>query len=236
MTGKTYIETFDHGPGGWLGWISNAEGAARLESRDGVVISRGPWWIDYNHAPPGGGYLHLPFWLPTGEAVASSEAYLELSSPNRFAEGQFPTDFTNARMTLRLKGEIALRGAKLLVLVQAKVGDHAINHVLMAQPFEVTPDWSEQTITLVSDPQQWKCMGSRHDRMDHYGWGEIADVLRDVNGDIILVLHPLDVVPAAPIDGDPHLLKAGEDYAVDLTRLPSGHITLDEVWIEFAVD
>ena len=43
---------------------------------------------------------------------------------------------------------------------------------------------------------------------------KLQDFLRDVNGDIILVLHPLDVVPAAPIDGDPHLLKAGEDNKI----------------------
>ena len=103
----------------------------------------------------------------------------------------------------------------------------------MGQPFAITEDWSEQTITLDPDPEQWKCMGSRHDRTDFYGWGDISDVLRDLNDDIIFVLHPLDVVPAEPIDGDPHRLKAGEDYQVDRSRLPAGYVMLDEVRIEF---
>ena len=36
---------FDDGPGGWLGWISNAEGALRLETQQSAVVSRSPWWI-----------------------------------------------------------------------------------------------------------------------------------------------------------------------------------------------
>ena len=53
MTRKCYIEDFDRGPGGWWGWISNAQGPRPLEHAPGMVISRSPWWIDYNHAPPG---------------------------------------------------------------------------------------------------------------------------------------------------------------------------------------
>ena len=48
-----YTETFDNGPGGWYGWISNAAGPKPLEIKDSCAISRSPWWIDYNHAPPG---------------------------------------------------------------------------------------------------------------------------------------------------------------------------------------
>ena len=60
-----YHESFDHGPGGWFGWASNAIGPKELETRDGVLISRSPWWIDYNHAPPGAGYMHLIAMLLT---------------------------------------------------------------------------------------------------------------------------------------------------------------------------
>jgi hypothetical protein len=136
-------------------------------------------------------------------------------------------------VTARLKGKLDARGAQLVLLAQSRVGCININYVLTGQPFAVTEDWSEQTITLDPDPEQWKCMGSRHDRTDFYGWGDIADVLRDLDDDIILVLHPLDVVPAEPIDGNPHRLKAGEDYKVDRSRLPAGYVMLDEVRIEF---
>jgi hypothetical protein len=196
-----------------------------------VAVSRSPWWIDYNHAPPGGGYLHLLFCLYTTAGYANS--YEAIGGPNRFVQGGFPTGFTGARVTARLKGQLDARGAQLVLLAQSRVGSININHVLMGQPFAVTEDWTEQNITLDPDPEQWKCMGSRHDRTDFYGWGDIADVLRDLNDDIIFVLHPLDIVPAEPTDGNPHRLKAGEDYEVDRSRLPAGHVMLDEVRIEF---
>ena len=232
MPGKTYIETFEDGPGGWLGWDGN--GAQRLEIIDGAAVSRGPWWVDSNHAPPGGGYLHLLYCLYTHPKFSNMESHLAAGGGNRFVDAGFPTDFTHAKMTLRLKGEMDWKGSSLVLLAQAGVGDIYVNSVLMAQSFDVTSNWSEQTISLDPDPQQWKCLGSRHDRTDTYGWGEIGDVLRDLNCDIILVLHPLDVVPAEPIDGDPHRLRAGAEYEIDGARLPAGHVWLDEVRIEFA--
>ena len=224
--GRTYVETFDDGAGGWVGWF---HGLTALETRPGVVVSSSPWWIDANHAPPGGGYLHLLFALYPSRHHNTLEGGV-----NRFVEGGFPTDFTNARMTLRLRGELDTKGTNLVLLAQARVGDRALNHVLTAQPFEVTPDWTEQTITLAPDNDQWLCLGSRHDRMDSYGWGDVADVLGDINGDIILVLHPVDAAPAGPIDHDQHYLYAGRDYEADASRLPSGYVELDEVRIEFA--
>ena len=225
--GRTYVETFDDGAGGWVSWGS--QGLSALETRPGAVVSRGPWWIDANHAPPGGGYLHLLFALyPTRPHMPPP-----VGEVNRFVEGGFPSDFTNARMTLRLRGELDTKGTNLVLLAQAHVGDRALNHVLTAQPFEVTRDWTEQTITLAPDDDQWLCLGSRHDRMDTYGWGDIADVLRDINGDIILVLHPVDVAPAGPIDHDQHYLSAGKDYEADASRLPSGYVEMGEVRIEF---
>ena len=61
----TYLETFDSDPGGWFGWISNTQGPRPLEIRQSCAISQSPWWIDYNHAPPGAGYLHLLYMLFT---------------------------------------------------------------------------------------------------------------------------------------------------------------------------
>jgi hypothetical protein len=227
MARRTYVETFDDGPGGWVGWSA---GVTPLETTKGAVVSRSPWWIDANHAPPGGGYLHLLFVLYT----KAQRTAKEIGGANRFVEGGYQTDFTNAKMTLRLRGDLDAKGTSLVLLAQARVGDRSINHVLNAQPFDVTREWSEQAISLAPDPEQWLCLGSRHDRTGSYGWGDVADVLRDLNLDIILVLHPVDVAPAAPIEHDPHFLYAGRDYYADQSRLPSGHVELDEVRIEFA--
>jgi hypothetical protein len=233
---RTYIETFDNGPGGWIDCIGNGDnGVRRPDLQDGALVSTSPWWVDYNHAPPGAGYLHLLGALHTTQGPNFPATFLEAGGPNRFVEGGFPTDFTNARLTLRLRGEVDLRGAQMLFLMQAKVGDLVVGHLLTGQPFEVTPEWSEQTVTLSPDPAQWTCLGVRHDRTETYGRGDVEPVLRDLNCDILFVLHPLDVVPLEPVE-NPHLLKAGEEFPVDRSRLPQGYIAIDEIRIEFTAD
>jgi hypothetical protein len=85
-----------------------------------------------------------------------------------------------------------------------------------------------------SDAAQWTALGSRHDRISTYGDADIREALRDVNLDIILVLFPLDIAPADAGVADPHRLRAGEDYALDTSRLPQGVVMLDTIGIEFA--
>jgi hypothetical protein len=225
-----YSETFDDGPGGWFGWISNAAGPKPLEIRDGYALSRSPWWIDYNHAPPGAGYLHLLFMLNTRSRA--SEHQREVEGENRFRD-RFPTDFTDARITLRLKGELEAKGAQLTLLCQAVQNGICAGWLLVGQPFDVTTDWSEQTVTATADPAQWVCLGARHDRADFYGEIPLEMVLRDVNTNILLVLHPLTIAPMGQIADDPHRLRPEKDYPVWRSRLPEGYVLLDEVQIEF---
>lgn len=227
-----YVETFDEGPGGWYGWISNSAGPARLEIADSYAISRSPWWIDYNHAPPGAGYMHLLYMLNT--AGKAGEHQREVEGANRFIEGGFPTDFSGARITLRLQGEVEAKGAELMLLCQGQQAGITSGWLLTSQPFRITPEWSEQTVTAVSDPTQWKSLGSRHDRTDFYGEIPLETILKDVNVDILLVLHPLRIEPMGPIDGDLHRLRPGKDYPVWRSRLPEGYVLLDEVQIAFA--
>ncbi len=64
--------------------------------------------------------------------------------------------------------------------------------------------------------------------------GNIGPVLENLNCDIILILHPLDVVALEPLKGDLHRQRAEKEYEVDRSCLPSGRVPLDEVHIEFA--
>lgn len=229
---RTYVETFDDGPGGWFSWIDNARGPKQLEVRDSCIVSQSPWWIDYNHAPPGAGYLHLLYMLLT--RGAQSEHQREVSGPNHYVEGGYGNDYRGARVTLRHKGELVSRGARLCLLCQAVQRGICSGWLLTGQPFEVTPDWSVQTVAVLPDERQWTCLGGRHDRRDFYGRLELADVLADVNTNILLVLFPLEIAPMGPLDGDPHRLRPEKDYAVWRSRLPEGYVLLDEVRIEFA--
>lgn len=228
-----YLETFDQGPGGWLGWCVNGPGLNRLPIRDSATVSCGPWWIDANHAPPGAGYLHLLYVLHTAPIHDPTGRIPVCGGRNRFIEGGYSRNLTNAEITVRVRGEVELRGAQMVLLVQAELPHTTVNQVLTGQPIQITSDWTEQTLHLTPDPEQWRCMGARHNLHNVYGCDDIDKVLKDVNLDIIFVLFPLDVVPLGPISDDPHRLLAAVDYPVDPSRLPEGCVWLDQVEIRY---
>lgn len=232
MSIQTYRETFDDGPGGWFGWENNAAGAKRLEVGAGFVGSRSPWWIDYNHAPPGAGYMHLLFALNT--TGVATEHTLELAGRNRFIDSGHGTNFTNAKISLRMKGEVHARGAKMILLCQGAHDGICAGWSLTGQPFEITENWSMQTITAAPDESLWTAMGTRHDRTESYGRAALQTALADVNANIILVLFPLTIEPMGPLEGDRHILRPDKDYPVWRSSLPEGYVMLDEVRIEFA--
>jgi len=227
-----YEETFDDGPGGWFGFVDNFNGEKPLQVRDGVAASFSPWWVDYNHAPPtGAGYLQLLMGLNTRGPF--TERVSEITGPNSFVSGKFPTDFVNARLTFRIRGEVERRGAELLLLVQGRVGDICSGWLLVGQPIRVTKEWSDQTVTAVLDPQQWKCLGTRPDRADMYGTIALESILRNVNVNLYLVTYPVNAVPMGPVDGDPQRLRAGRDYPLWQCKLPEGYVMLDTFRVEF---
>ena len=181
--------------------------------------------------PPGAGYMHLLFMLLT--SGSPSEHQREVAGENRFVRGGFGTDFTNAEITLRLKGDLLARDTQLLLLCQGVHHGICTGWLLTGQPITVTSDWSEQRITAVADESAWMCLGSRHDRSDYYGRTPLKTVLSDVNADILFVLFPLDVAPMGPIGDAPHRLRPERDYPVWRSRLPEGYVMLDEIRIQF---
>lgn len=233
-----YREDFDNGPGGWLLWLGGGGGPLPTDIRDGALVSRSPWGVDFNHAPPGAGYLFLLFCLPTMREVPAwyAQRLEPFAGKPRFVLGDHPRDFTDARITVRLRGEVDLKGAQLVLLIQGDVGPIRTNWVLHAQPLTVTRAWSEQTLTIAPDEKQWTCLGVRATGADSdcYGTAPLVDCLRDININIVFGLFPLDVRPFYNIDGDPHVLRAGKDYAVNRLFLPTGEVWLDSVRIDFA--
>lgn len=242
-----YVETFDDGPGGWV-----ANRHEPLPVWDGAATCYGPWYVDANHAPPGAGYLHMLMWIHTKAAYVTA-----VGGQNRFVLENKSRDFTNAKLTVRLRGELSLEGvkvhpfstpewapkgdeadllgAKLCLLVQTEGPGHTHpypNIILTGQPLRVTRDWSEQTLTLTTDPAQWTQCGVRHDLTHRYGPGDIAAMLADVSIDLIFVLFPLKVVPVGPVE-DLHRQWADRDYRVDPRYLPRGLVMFDTVRIDY---
>jgi hypothetical protein len=158
------------------------------------------------------------------------EAYMDAGGRNPFVEEGLATDFTDATIGVRLKGELETRGAHLVLLVQGHAAGLTSGWVLTGQPLRVTPEWTEQTVTLRPDPELWTCLGSRHDRTKSYGKIDLPIVLHDVLN-ILFILFPLTVIPMGPIKGAPHILRAGKDYPVWQCRLPEGYVMMDEVRI-----
>ena len=235
-----YVETFDQGPGGWV-----ANRNDPLPVWDGVAYCFGPWFVDPNHAPPGAGYLHLLMFLVT------TGKWIRPDHPgNAFVAGHKSTDLRNAVLTLRLRGlfdeparagaaknrrpgevPMGLQGSQLVLLAQAETAGTTANMVLTGQPIKITRDWSETSVRLVPDAAQWTCLGARRDARN-YGCADIADVLKDVNLDLILILFPLKIVPIGKVE-DPHATRAGEAYPVEQQFLPKGLLMVDTVKIEY---
>jgi len=227
----SYVEDFDHGPGGWVRVVDNFAPPAALPIKDGVVRCQGPWWVDYNHAPPGGGYLQLLMCLVT--CGASTEAVREVAGLNRFTSGKYSTDFTQAKITLRVRGELETAGTKLSLLIQGSQGGLCSGWVLTGQTFPVESRWTETTVTAVPDPEQWTSLGSRHDRTGTYGERPLLDILAQVDVNIHIVMFPVKPRPMGPLSGDPHHLRAGRDYPLWPSSIAQGYVEIDRVQIDF---
>lgn len=231
---EAYGENFENGAGGWL---SNRY--EPLPILDGVAYCYSPWYLDSHHAPPGAGYLHMLMYLYTRGDLVGADRKSHLQG-NRFIEQNKSTDLTNARLTVRLRGDIDLQGSNLVLLIQGKTPKTMANFVLTGQPLRVEREWTEQSIVLSPDPNQWTCLGARWDKVDQYGCDDIAVLLKDVNFDIMFVLFPLKVVPTHPeLVKDMHRMRPGQDYPgypsyeVEQKYLPRGVIMFDSVRIDY---
>ena len=231
---KTYVEEFDESPGGWIKVVDNWHVPARLSVKDGAIWCYGPWWVDYNHAPPGGG-IPATTHVPEHAGDQIGEVPREVGGTNRFVADSFPTDFTNASMKIRLRGELEQAGTNLALLIQGTQRTaSARDGCLPVQPIRVQKEYTETTLKLEPDPRQWTSLGSRHDRRETYGTKPLEKVLASVNVNIYLVMFPVKPRPMGPIDGDPHILRAGRDYSnLAFEHSVQGYVAFDRVQIDF---
>jgi hypothetical protein len=226
-----YRETFDDGPAGWWGWGGNHIGLQTIPHRDSYLETISPWWIDYNHAPPGAGYLHMLFCLTTKGPLG--EQIQEAAGPNRFVQGGFSRNFENAEIRVRVRGEMKMRGANVVLLIQAGNEGVTAPWALTSQPIIVEPEWREQTLCLRPNESEWTCLKGRHDRQDYYAERPLETCLRDVNVNLMLIAFPLDIVPMGDPGGDIHALRPERDYPVWRSNLPEGRLQLDQFEIHY---
>jgi len=163
-----------------------------------------------------------------------SEPLKEFGGSNRFINQNCSTDFTDAEFTVRLRGELLLRGAKVVPLIQSRQNGICSGWMLTSQQIFIEKQWTEQTLMLTADASKWTSLGSRPDRADTYGELPLEEVLANVNVNLYLALFPLDVRPKGDLDGDPNILRPGRDYRVWQAFLPEGYVVLDSVSLRFA--
>ena len=87
--------------------------------------------MDYNHAPPGlpaassvrveGSYLHLLAGLQVDADGADRADMVAVGGENRFVAGGYPANWTGAKVTLRVRGELDAKGARLGLLARLGV-------------------------------------------------------------------------------------------------------------------
>jgi hypothetical protein len=231
MSSEKYRETFDDGPGGWVRIVDNVQPPTALPVRDGAIWSYGPWWVDYNHAPPGAGYLQLLMCLhmksPFGEALK------EAGGENRFVAGGYSRDLTNATVSVRVKGELEAAGTRICVLIQGSQDGKVTGWIHSGRTLNVSPEYTDQSICLSPDESQWTCLGARQGREDFYGRTPLNRVLSDVNVNFYLLLFPVMPKPMGLLHGDPHLLRAGKDYPVWPSSIAQGYVAVDQIEIAY---
>lgn len=228
---KTYVEDFDDGPGGWLKVVDNWHVPAALPVKDGALQCYGPWWVDYNHAPPGGGYLQLLACLNTKGPIG--EVPREVGGKNSFVLDRYPTDFTNAKVSVTCHGELEPVNSPVCLLIQGMQEGICSGWVLTGQPVTVGKTKTTTALSLQPDPKQWTALGSRHDRRETYGTKPLEKILASVDVNIYFVVFPVFPKPVGPIKGDPHLLRAGRDYPIWPSSITQGYVAFDRVQIDF---
>lgn len=179
----------------------------------GFATSRGPWWTDANHAPPGLGYLHLVAlayhrdWSPDGVIPDTST-------------GARPLDLRDAELAIRWRApRLSLpRDAMLTLWFQTRTSPadarapRYVNYLLTGHTLVTGPassQWREDVVRLRSSESDYACLGSNTDRADTYGCDVTAvEALRDWNADLGLVVFFRDPATAREITG-----------AIDLDRI-----------------
>ncbi|HWL51019.1 MAG TPA: hypothetical protein VNQ90_01190 [Chthoniobacteraceae bacterium] len=235
-----YWEDFTEPQRGWI-----ADSRSQLPIGPDGARCEGPWILDANHAPPGAGYLHLLMHLHMMEErlqapyARASGMYPETfikSKRHAFIHGGRSRNLVNTHIRIRLRGNVALRGSRMTVLVQSQPDAHGprANWVNTGQHFIITPDWSDQELLLRPDPADWTFLGSRHNLTSLYGYVPIEETLANVNVSFIFVLYPLAIAAVEPVE-DLHLAWADRDYTARRDLLPVGHVEFAYVWFHYPV-
>jgi hypothetical protein len=196
----TIYKTSFVGNAGWLTQSADEPNDCRLleesaEAGDGYAVSRAPWWIDPNHAPPGLSFLHLVAFAFHFDW--STDGVIPSEYPGR------PIDLRDATIKLRWRApELRLPpGARFLFWLQAhdprrpRTDPRYVNYTLIDQaliPVADSPRWLESKLVLPASGKGLACLGSNPDRTQTYDCAEDrSEVLANWTIDLgFIILFP----------------------------------------------
>lgn len=193
-----YSEDFSRGSRGWHYYakspFNNILSCIHSVPPDGCVIpcrwengfieSRSPWWIDYNHKPPGAGLLNVLFviWLDSYYGGLRQKSL----------------DLRDARLHCRVMiAEANLKGNHVYFWFQTFNSEENKyhNYVLTKRPLDVSKaasSWRDVTIPINTDGADWTCLGSSQERSDKYACGSIEMDLQNVNANLGFIQMQVD--------------------------------------------
>jgi hypothetical protein len=174
-----YRAAFDDGAARWHALDNTMVPQTIRWNTEGYAESVGPWPAEPKRFVLGTGGLHLVAFLYTGDLRPAAHSRL--------------IDFTSAALSIKLRGhDVDLRGGKLVVWVQHSDGDKAVNLALVGKPLNRAVEgtgWSTVDLPLAPGPD-WQCITPPPALADYYECKPAADVLRDVNRRIGLIIYP----------------------------------------------
>lgn len=197
------------GESGWFTYPLGFNGCKPLEimsDENGVFFARskGPWWLDANHAPPGLGYLHLLAFAYSYDW--SEDGVIQTS-------GSETLDLRNATIHIRWRPvDLKLpQGAQIHLWFQTDalgidpVDSSRVNFLLMDQHLKANPvdsGWQETTLRLNDENSKYACMGSNPAKASLYSCAiNASEALRGWNVNLGLVIFFQDPSLSNHIDG-----------------------------------
>ncbi|HEV8444783.1 MAG TPA: hypothetical protein VGQ27_14965 [Steroidobacteraceae bacterium] len=206
-----YRHDFADGSGGWrtvhtlvspdqlpvdssncfISWLGLYACTLDVPVEGGRSVLQSPWWLDPNHAKPGGyGHLNLLTWV-----------YLN-GMPGSSTEGMPSIDLRDVTLRVSMRAQaFNPAGGRLVFWFQTKMPDGRFaNFAYTSSPLDAVlpPDGSELSqfnIKLVADPAAWTCLGAAVDRSDFYGCMDVVNAMSAVKDDFGFIIIPVSDSP-----------------------------------------
>lgn len=172
----------------WTSWLELQACIVPAPVRAGALFLQSPWWLDENHAPPGGaGHLSLVAWVYVRD--------IESRAPPA------QLDLRGARLKAQMRAaQLDLKEGQMVFWFQTSMpGGRFANFAYTGVPLHLQllePDeFNVIDIELTADPALWTCLGAHESRVDTYGCMPLEEALGCVDIAFGMIVFPVGASP-----------------------------------------